>query len=307
MPDQTPRPRRTRSAGAALSHAVLAFAAVVALTAFAACGDTPRDGADPNGGTSPQPPATGTPPGGTPATPGPSTVRPTVVRSFPHDPNAFTQGLLFVNGDLYESTGIAGESDIRQVDLTTGAVRRRVRLPGPYFGEGIAVLDGRLYQLTWRHGKAFVYDLATFAPRDTLDYFGEGWGLTTDGESLIMSDGTARLRFLDPRTFAVRRTLDVRDGTAPVSQLNELEMVEGELLANVWQTDQIARIDPQTGQVKGWLDLRGLLAAGDRNGREDVLNGIAYEPQARRLFVTGKWWSRVYEIALPGNAARGNP
>ena len=279
--------------------------ALTLVALLAACGDTARDGADTNGNTAP-PPVGGQPPVTTPTTPppttppaGPTTVRPTVVRSLPHDPGAFTQGLFFVDGRLFESTGIEGESDVREVDLATGAVRRKHELPAPYFGEGIAALGGRLYQLTWRHGKAFVYDLATFAPRDTLAYYGEGWGLTTDGESLIMSDGTARLRFLDPRTFAVRRTLDVRDGASPVSQLNELEWVDGEILANVWQSDQIVRIDPQTGAVKGWLDLAGLLAPADRHGREDVLNGIAYDPAAKKLYVTGKWWARVYEIALP--------
>lgn len=274
------------------------------LAALAACGDTTNGGgadstATPPGTAPVTPPTTSTPVPPPPTPAGPATVRPTVVRSYPHDPDAFTQGMLFVDGQLYEGTGIAGQSDVRQVDLVTGAVRRKREIPDPYFGEGIAALGGLLYQLTWKDGKAFVYDLATFAPRDTLSYYGEGWGLTTDGESLVMSDGTARLRFLDPKTFAVRRTLDVRDGQSPVSQLNELEWVEGEILANVWQSDQIARINPATGLVTGWLDLTGLPRPADRNGKEDVMNGVAYDAPTKKLYVTGKWWSRVYEIEMP--------
>jgi glutamine cyclotransferase len=223
----------------------------------------------------------------------------TVVATLPHDPGAFTEGLFILDGTLYESTGIEGKSDFREVDLATGAVKRKRDLPAPYFGEGIIALKGLLYQLTWKQGKAFVYDLATFAPRDTLSYYGEGWGLTTDGESIVMSDGSARLRFLDPKTFAVRRTLDVRDGQSPVSQLNELEWVDGELLANVWQSEQIARIDPKTGAITQWIDLTGLISPADRTGREDVLNGIAYDAATKKLYVTGKYYSRMYEITIP--------
>jgi glutamine cyclotransferase len=221
------------------------------------------------------------------------------VRSYPHDTEAYTQGLLMLDGRLYEGTGQWGKSSIREVDLATGAVKRKRDLAAEYFGEGIAALGGLLYQLTWKEGKAFVYDLATFAPRDTFTYQGEGWGLTTDGESLVMSDGTARIRFLDPKTFAVRRTIDVREGTSPVSQLNELEWVEGEIFANVWQSAQIVRIDPKTGAVTGWLELGELVATTPRTGTDPVLNGIAYDAQTKKLYVTGKQWARLYEIALP--------
>jgi glutamine cyclotransferase len=282
----------------------LAAAALLAL--LAACGDTPRGGptADTSrgagqtpGGTPAAGAATGGTTSGTPAAP--ATVRATIIRTLPHDPGAFTEGLFILDGKLYESTGIADSSDIREVDLETGAVRRRRALPGPYFGEGIIAFGGRLYELTWKEGKAFVYDLATFAPRDTLSYYGEGWGLTTDGESIVMSDGSARLRFLDPKTFAVRRTLDVHDGPSPVSNLNELEWVNGEIFANVWQSEQIARIDPATGAVTQWIDLTGVVAPADRNGHEDVLNGIAYDAATKKMYVTGKRYSKMYEIAIP--------
>ena len=221
-----------------------------------------------------------------------------VARVLPHDPGAFTEGLFFHDGQLYESTGLEGQSDIRRVDLATGAVQQRVALPAPYFGEGTIIVGDRLYQLTWKHNRAFVYDARTFVLKDTLGYTGEGWGLTYDGESIVMSDGTARLRFLDPATFAVRRTIDVKDGMSPVSQLNELEWVKGEILANVWQSDQIARIDPRTGNVTGWIDATGLLPAGDRTPQTDVMNGIAYDARTDRLYVTGKYWPKLFEITL---------
>ena len=228
----------------------------------------------------------------------------TVVRSYPHDP-AFTEGLFIKDGKLYEGTGLdsasrpPGQSDIRRIDLATGTVELRRPLDPKYFGEGIVAFGDVLYELTWKNGKAFTYDLATFKPRpQTFTYYGEGWGLTTDGTSLIMSDGTARLRFLDPKTFAVRRTLDVHDGASPVSQLNELEWVKGEILANIWQSNQIARIDPKTGAVTGWVDLSTLPLATDRTGKEDVLNGIAYDSAQDKLYVTGKNFARLYEVRL---------
>lgn len=236
-----------------------------------------------------------------PAT-GPAAYTAVVIRSYPHYTSAFTEGLFIHDGHLYEGTGDpegSGASDIRRVDLPTGVVQQRRRVPAPYFGEGIVAFGSTLYELTYKHQKAFTYDLATLAPRaKTFSYPGEGWGLTTDGESLIMSDGSARLRFLDPLTFQVRRTLDVHDGPAPVSQLNELEWVRGEILANVWQSDQIVRIDPKTGTVTGWIDLTGILPASERTGKEDVLNGIAYDSASHRLFVTGKKWPRLFEIRL---------
>jgi glutamine cyclotransferase len=265
---------------------------------LAACGgESPRA---PDTAASPPPPTPGTPT--TPAPPTTPAGTPlygaVVVERLPHDVQAFTQGLFFVNSQLYETTGMEGQSELRKVDLRTGAVQLRRGVPAPYFGEGSVALDGRLYQLTWKHQRAFVYDLATFAPRDTLSYTGEGWGLTTDGTALYMSDGTARLRVLDPKTFAVRRTIDVTDAGAPVSQLNELEWVDGEILANVWQKDQVARIDPATGKVTGWIDLTGILPASQRTGKEDVLNGIAYDAAAKKLYVTGKWWPAMFEIRL---------
>ncbi len=222
----------------------------------------------------------------------------TVVRSYPHDPAAFTEGLFIKDGKLYESTGLEGKSFIQRTDLTTGAVELKHDITDPkIFGEGIVAFGDVLYELTWKNGKAFTYDLATFTPRaQTFTYPGEGWALTTDGESLVMSDGTARLRFLDPKTFAVRRTLDVHDGAAPVSQLNELEWVKGEIFANIWQSNQIARIDPKTGAVTGWVDVSVLPLATDRTGKEDVLNGIAYDAAQDKLYVTGKNYSRLYEV-----------
>lgn len=223
-----------------------------------------------------------------------------VVRSLPHDPAAFTEGLFIRDGKLYEGTGLEGKSFIQRVDLATGNVELKRDITDPkIFGEGIAAVGDVLYQLTWKNGRAFTYDLATFKPRaQTFAYQGEGWGMTTDGESLIMSNGTAQLRFLDPKTFAVRRTLDVHDGASPVSQLNELEWVKGELLANVWQSNQIARIDPKTGAVTGWVDVSALPLATDRTGKEDVLNGIAYDAAQDKLYVTGKNYARLYEVRL---------
>jgi len=234
----------------------------------------------------------------TPVSTGTPTYGYTVVATLPHDPAAFTEGLFIKDGQLYEGTGLPGKSEIRRSDLGTGAVLQRRPLPAPYFGEGIIAFGDKLYELTWKDQKAFVYDLKTFAPKDTLTYYGEGWGLTTDGTSIIMSDGTARIRFLDPKTFAVQRTIDVHDGASPVSQLNELEWYKGELLANVWQSTQIARIDPKTGAITAWIDLTGILAPADRNGGEDVLNVIAYDSATDKLYVTGKNYSKLYQITL---------
>jgi glutamine cyclotransferase len=223
-----------------------------------------------------------------------------VVNVFPHDPTAYTQGLIFRDGFLYESTGLNGRSTLRKVKLETGEVLQQHRLDSKHFGEGLAVWKGQLVQLTWQSNVAFVYDLLTFAPRRTFSYRGEGWGLTDDGRRLILSDGTDELRFLDPQTFREIRRVRVRDGGAPVRDLNELEFIRGEIYANVWHTDRIARISPQTGQVTGWIDLRGLMATGYRLDPEAVLNGIAYDAVKNRLFVTGKLWPRLFEIrAVP--------
>lgn len=220
-----------------------------------------------------------------------------VVRSYPHDPQAFTQGLVFHEGVLYEGTGLNGQSSIRKVDLESGRVLQVRELDDRYFGEGIAIWKDALVQLTWQSEVGFVYDLATFEPRRTFTYPGEGWGLTHDGTRLIMSDGSSTLRFLDPVTLRETGRLPVHDGGAPVGELNELEYIKGEIYANVWNTHRLVRISPKTGQVTGWVDLRGLLDPRDA-ARVDVLNGIAYDAAKDRLFVTGKLWPRLFELQL---------
>jgi len=220
-----------------------------------------------------------------------------VVNVYPHDPGAFTQGLVFEAGQLYESTGLLGRSSLRRVALETGRVLQQHNLGAAYFGEGLALFRGRLFQLTWQNGTGFVYDAQTFELLRTWQYATEGWGLTHDGEHLIMSDGSATLRFLDPDTLDVRRSLQVNDGERLVDMLNELEYVDGEIFANIWLTDWVARIDPVTGHVVGWVDLSGLLTPEER-AAADVLNGIAYDAAGRRLFVTGKLWPKLFEIAL---------
>lgn len=224
-----------------------------------------------------------------------------VVHVYPHDRQAFTQGLVYMDGYLYESTGLKGSSSLRQVQLETGAVRRKRQLSRRYFGEGLTAWQTDLVQLTFRAGQGFVYDRATFAVRRTFTYAGEGWGLASDGARLIMSDGSATLRFLDPDTFHETGRVTVRDGDTPVAYLNELEYVHGEVYANVWKTDRVARIDPNTGRVTGWIDLHGLLDAGNGVLRSGVLNGIAYDAKHDRLFVTGKLWPKLFEIRVtPG-------
>ena len=221
-----------------------------------------------------------------------------VVHTYPHDPAAFTQGLVFEDGLLYEGTGLYGQSSLRRVELETGKVLQRRELPAEYFGEGITVFGDRIIQLTWQSNLGFVYDKETFELLKEFSYPTEGWGITHDGTRLIMSDGTATLRFLDPETLQEIGRIDVSDDAGSVARLNELEYVQGEIYANVWQTDRIARISPQTGRVVGWIDLQGLLSAEDRARPVDVLNGIAYDAENDRLFVTGKWWPRLFEIDL---------
>ncbi len=220
-----------------------------------------------------------------------------LVNTWPHDTNAFTQGLLFTNGILFEGTGLAGQSTLRRVELATGKVLQHIALRPEYFGEGLALLGGKLFQLTWKHGKGFVYDAETFRLEREFRYEGEGWGLTTDGVHLILSQGTDRIRFLDPATAEVKRTLRVTHQGQPVTQLNELEYVEGEIFANLWPTEFVARIDPATGHVTGIVDFRGLLSPDERQ-KTDVLNGIAYDAAEKRLFVTGKWWPKLFEVRL---------
>ncbi len=220
-----------------------------------------------------------------------------VVKVYPHDPQAFTQGLVFSGGVLYEGTGLNGRSGIRKVKLENGEVLQVQALEQRHFGEGIALVDDAIVQLTWQSGVGFVYDRTTFQRTRTFSYPGEGWGLTYDGTRLIMSDGSATLRFLDPETLQQTGKLQVHDGSRPVERLNELEVVKGEIFANIWQTDRIARISPKTGLVTGWIDLAGLLDPRDAHG-VDVLNGIAYDAKADRLFVTGKLWPKLFEIRI---------
>jgi glutaminyl-peptide cyclotransferase len=222
-----------------------------------------------------------------------------VVASYPHDPGAFTEGLFFLNGFLYEGTGNEGQSSIRKVELATGKVLQQRDIPKPYFGEGIIAWKDQLIELTWQHHKGFRYDLATFAPKGEWAYPGEGWALTTDGKRIIMSDGTSELRFLDPESLAEIGRLKVTLSGAPVENLNELEFIKGEIWANIWETDRIVRIDPATGKVIGAIYLGGLLNAADAAGsKPDVLNGIAYDAAADRILVTGKLWPKLYEIKL---------
>lgn len=239
---------------------------------------------------------TGAFPRGVPVTP----VR--VIAQYPHDPEAFCQGLVVAEGKLYEGTGQYGQSSLRQVELKTGRIERTVPLDRAYFGEGIAVHGDRIYQLTWKERLGIVYDRTTFAPVNSFRYTGEGWGLTTDGTHLILSDGSANLRFLSLETFEVVRRVSVHSGLRPIDKLNELEFVEGEIYANIWYSDRIVRISPKTGEVLGWLDLSALYPASKRP-REHVLNGIAYDADARKLYVTGKNWPQLFEIEA-GDAKR---
>ena len=221
-----------------------------------------------------------------------------VVRTYPHDSKAFTQGLLYRDGFLYESTGLNGRSSLRKVKLETGEIVQRVDVEQKHFAEGLTDFGGRLYQLTYQSRLGFVYDLRTFAQERSFPYEGEGWGLTHDATRLIMSDGSASLRFLDPATLRETGRITVLDGPQPVRNLNELEYIKGEIFANIWQTDEIVIIQPGAGRVTGRINLRGLLPASDRTGVVDVLNGIAYDAAGDRLFVTGKLWPKVFEIRL---------
>ncbi len=221
-----------------------------------------------------------------------------VVNVYPHDPGARTQGLVYRDGFLYESTGLERGSTLRKVRPESGEVVEQRRLDDRYFAEGLTDWGDRLVQLTWRSQTGIVWDLGTFRVEGRFAYSGEGWGLTHDRRRLIMSDGSSTLRFLDPTTFRVIRRLTVEEGAEPVEDLNELEYVRGEILANVWRTDRIARIDPRSGQVLGWIDLSGLLRATDRTDSAMVLNGIAYDSATDRLFVTGKGWPKLFEIRL---------
>jgi glutaminyl-peptide cyclotransferase len=221
-----------------------------------------------------------------------------VIKAYPHDATAFTQGLVFNQGVFYESTGLNGSSSLRRVELETGKVLKKIEVPDRFFAEGLALFNGRLYQLTWQTQRGFVYDLDSFNKLREFSYAGEGWGLTRDAHTLIMSDGSSRIRFLDPDTFEVKRLITVQDNGRDVLQLNELEYIKGEIYANIWMNDRIARIDPQSGKVNAWIDLSGLLPPEARPDPGAVLNGIAYDEASDRLFVTGKLWPKLFEIKL---------
>lgn len=220
-----------------------------------------------------------------------------VIRSYPHDRNAFTQGLVYADGFLYEGTGLYGHSTLRMVNLSSGRVVREIALAPSFFGEGVAVLDDRIVQFTWRSHTGFVYDRKTFEPVGKFFYDYEGWGATICKDKLVVSDGTSLLHFWDTRPFRETKTMRIHDGGRPVEGLNELECVKGDIYANVWPTNYIVVINPETGSVKGWLDMQGLLSGADARGA-DVLNGIAWDEKEDRLFVTGKLWPRIYEIKV---------
>lgn len=221
-----------------------------------------------------------------------------VVASFPHDPAAYTQGLQFENGRLWESTGLYGQSSVREVDLASGSVRRSHALPATVFGEGLTRLGDVLWVLTWRENTAFALDPDTFAVLATNRYEGEGWGLTTDGTSLIQSDGTSTLRWIDPATFTVTRTVSVTENGQPRQNLNELEWVDGALFANIYLEDRIVRIDPNTGRITASFDLRGLRTRLPAPHRAEVLNGIAWNAERGTFYITGKWWPQLFEVRL---------
>jgi glutamine cyclotransferase len=222
----------------------------------------------------------------------------TIIDSYPHDPEAFTQGLVYHDGRLYEGTGLRGQSTVRIVELETGVVTRIHHMPQEYFGEGITILGDRIIQVTWQSRVGLVYDRDSLEVLGTFEISTEGWGLTHDGASLILSDGTSTLRFLDPETFRETRTVEVRDDDEAVRLINELEYIDGMVYANIWQTDFIALIDPVSGSVLGWLDLSGLRDHIDDEVSVDVLNGIAYDDESGHLFVTGKLWPLMFEIEL---------
>ena len=224
-----------------------------------------------------------------------------VVATFPHDTASFTQGLVFADGELYESTGLNGESTLRRVEIATGKTLQRIDVPKQYFAEGLALVGDELLQLTWQHRLGFVYDRKTFKQKRTFTYTTEGWGIAYDGTArLVMSDGSDTLTYLDPKTLKPATQLRVRDAGRAILNLNELEWIEGEIWANVWQTDRIARISPNTGEVNAWIDLASLWPNRERPApHEQVLNGIAYDKATRRIFVTGKKWPRLYQITVP--------
>jgi glutaminyl-peptide cyclotransferase len=221
-----------------------------------------------------------------------------VLNIFPHDAEAFTQGILYSNGNLFESTGLKGKSSLRKVDIKSGKILKEFKLDQKYFAEGITIHEGKIYQLTWLSNIAFVYDLASFKLLNKFSYDGEGWGITSDGKNLLMSNGTAVINFIDPEHFTVVRKINVHDGNKEIGNLNELEFIHGEIWANVFMKNVIARISPQTGEVLGWVDLSKLYDLLPIDCTVDVLNGIAYDQDNDRIFVTGKYWPKIFEIKL---------
>ena len=223
-----------------------------------------------------------------------------VVNTYPHDRSAFTEGLVFEDGVLYEGTGLRGYSNLRRVKLETGEILQIRELSSQFFGEGVTLYGNKIIQLTWQSHIGFIYDKHSFKLVQEFNYPDEGWGITHDGKHLIMSDGTATLHFLDPETFEEISQIEVSANNIPVTRINELEYIQGEIYANIWQTERIARIDPLTGQVIGWIDLKGILSLKDDSETVDVLNGIAYDLKNSRLFMTGKFWPKLFEIELIG-------
>jgi glutaminyl-peptide cyclotransferase len=221
-----------------------------------------------------------------------------VVGSLPHDKDAFTQGLIFHEGSFYESTGLQVVSSLRRVEFETGKVLKKISIPSEYFAEGMTIFQGKIYQLTWLNNKGFVYDLGSFEKEKEFSYYGEGWGLTNDEKSLILSDGTNKIRFIDPFNFEVLKVITISENGQPITSINELEYIKGQIFANVWQSDRIVVIDPSSGNVTASIDLIGLLKPEDRATQVDVLNGIAYDGSKDRLFVTGKLWPKIFEIKL---------
>ena len=221
-----------------------------------------------------------------------------VVNSYPHDPTSFTQGLVWKDGGFYESTGLYGQSKVRRLEFPSGKVIKELKLAPELFGEGLALVDGRLIQLTWKSRRGFVYDRDSFRVIQEFKYDTEGWGLTYDDKNLVLSDGSSDLFYLDPQTYRPARRLAVTMNGRALTELNELEFIEGEIWANVWQTDLIVRIEPASGRVTSFLNLKGILAPSDRTGSDAVLNGIAYDAEKKRIFVTGKLWPRIFEIKV---------
>ena len=221
-----------------------------------------------------------------------------IVNIYPHDPSAYTQGLIYHDGVLIESTGLYGQSSLRRVELRTGKILKRISVSGEYFAEGMTLFKGRIYQLTWEHGKGFIYDPASFRVVGEFAYEGEGWGLTHDGRALIMSNGTSEIRFINPESFKTEKTISVNLKGRSVPRINELEYIKGEIYANVWQADLIIRIEPETGRVLGLIDTTGLLRENLADPANDVLNGIAYDEKGDRIFVTGKRWPKLFQIRL---------